>query len=91
MTVSDTVGSERTTAIYRIVGVVYLMTIYPFVAGIGGIGGMVAMVLDVVMQLLTDSRYDGTLYEWGERLFMWPLNQLLYIVLNDPDSFQWLP
>lgn len=88
---SDAIGTERSNAVYRIIGLVYVATIYPFVAGIGFIGGFVAMIIDVVMRLLTDDGYDGTIWDWGERLFMWPLNQLTYIVLNDPDSFQWTP
>lgn len=84
-------GSERSSAIYRLVGVVYLVTIHPFVLIIGVVGGIVALVLDLVWGLLFDDGADGTLSDWGERLFYWPLNQLTWVIVGDPDSFQWLP
>lgn len=79
------------TAIWQLVGLVYLFTLYPIVATIGFIGGLVFMVVDVLSKLiLGDPLSDGFIREWGMRLFMWPIDQLKWIITGD-ESFPFFP
>lgn len=90
---SEYLGSQRSTALYQLLGLVYAVTIYPFVLAIGLIGGLVGMVVDVVMGLLFNrglDRGDSTITDWAMRLFMWPIDQLKWIVTGS-GSFPFLP
>lgn len=88
---SEYIGRKRSQSLYRLIGLVYIVTIWPIVATVGMAGGLVALLLDVLMGLLFDSDADGMLSRLGERLLYWPLNQLTWVFVHDPDSFQWLP
>jgi len=90
----DALGTERSTGVYQLIGLVYLFTIYPFVALIGVIGGAVYMIVDVLLKLIFDSGASSNtaagVPSFGQRLFMWPLDQVIWIITGD-GSFPWLP
>lgn len=90
----DTIGQQRSTGIYQLIGLVFLVTIYPFVALIGLIGGLVYMVVDVLLKLIFDSGASSNtaagVPSFGQRLFMWPIDQIKWIATGD-GSFPWLP
>lgn len=88
---SQYIGTRRSESIYRLIGVVYLVTLWPLVALVGLLGGLVALLLDVIMGLLFDKGASGRLTEVGELLFNWPLDQLTWVVINEPSDFRWLP
>lgn len=88
---SDYIGRQRSQSVYRLIGLVYIVTIWPIVATVGAIGGLVALLLDVLMGLLFDGDADGMLSDFGTRLFWWPVDQLTWVFVGKPDSFQWLP
>lgn len=88
---SNYIGSNRSTALMQLVGIIYLLTIFPIVLTIGIVGGAVYMLLDVIMKLLVDKPGgSGSISSFGMRLFMWPLDQLKWIATGD-GKFPFLP
>jgi len=87
MMLSDTIGMNRSKAIYQLLGLVYLVTIFPFVLAIGVIGGLVWMVTDVLKGVLFNSRAANQtaagVPAFGARLFEWPIMQFKWIFKGD--------
>jgi len=83
---------NRTTAIGQLIGLVYLVTIYPVVLTIGAVGGLVFMVIDVLKKLIQNEPAMGgnVVTGWGMRLWMWPVDQVVWIV-NGEGDFPILP
>lgn len=88
---SQYIGERRSESIYRLIGVVYLVTLWPFVSIVGMLGGLVVILLDVIMGLLFNRTAGGRLRDVGKLLFNWPLDQLTWVVVNKPRDFRWLP
>lgn len=84
----------RMDAVWRVLGLVYLMTIGWLVLTIAGIAGLVWMIVDVLWQLIFGSegppqrssgatRFLKRLWEWGHGQLEW--------VLFGKGTFPWLP
>lgn len=78
---------ERMTAVWRILGLVYLVTIYPFIAGIVILGALLFMVVDVPLQLLRGdgASSSGMLSNIGMRAFNYPVDQAKFVILGEGD------
>jgi len=87
-------GKYRMDAIWRVLGLVYFVTIGAVVLTIGLIAGLVWMVADVVTQLLLNRQGlpqpNNPVGAFLGRLYNWPLDQLNYVVLGE-GSFPFLP
>lgn len=91
--VSKYIGGQRSTAVWQLLGLVYLVTLYPIVLGIGLVGGLISMLAHVIYGLLfnsTVSRGDSALTDWSMRLFLWPIDQLKWIIGGN-GAFPFLP
>lgn len=85
--------SARSEAVWRLLGLVYLVTIFPLVALIGSVAALVYMLVDVVLQLLTGGEGLTTgsgRASWLSRLYEWGIAQAEYIFFGT-GSFQFLP
>lgn len=87
--------SPRLDAVFRVLLLIYLFTIFPIVLLIGLIAGIIFMVIDVLLQLIRGdegyNRFDNTLTNWLQSIFFWPLEQLKYIIGTDTTGFPILP
>lgn len=84
-------GTNRSTAVMQLAGLVYLFTIYPIVLTIGLVGGLVYMISDVLAKIILDKPAGGEpISDWGMRLFQWPIEQLQWIATGDGE-FPFLP
>lgn len=92
---AETLGRERSRAVYRLLGLVYLFTLFPIVLTIGLVGGIVFMIGDVVVGLISNDGLSATsgmgLAGFAARLYRWPLDQLGYILVGNPSTFRFLP
>lgn len=85
------IGNNRSEAVWQLVGLVYLLTVYPVVLTIGLIGGLIYMLGDVLAKLVMDKPAgSSSLKSWSMRLFQWPINQLQWIATGDGE-FPFLP
>jgi hypothetical protein len=86
--------SYRTEAVLRVLGLVYLVTIWPIVALIGAAAGFVYMVIDVILQFAYNTEaYDtstGGFHAALLRVFWWPVRQGKWIILGS-GTFPILP
>lgn len=87
------IGRQRSQAVYRILGLIYLFTLWPIVSIIGMIAGVIFAVIDILWQLATNSSGFGMMGIGGfaSRLFRWPLDQLGYILIGQPATFRFVP
>lgn len=86
-------NGPRSTATFQLLGLVYLVTIYPFVALVGLAGGLLFMVTDVTLKLIRGqgaSANSSAETKWAMRLFNWPIDQLRWIATGN-GSFPALP
>ena len=95
---SETAGSNRADAIWRLAFVAILavggIVVLGLLWAIGIVAGLLWMVVDVLMQLLTNDRGWSTggmgANEWLERLFYWPIDMIEWTLFGTGD-FPWLP
>ncbi|EMA45240.1 hypothetical protein [Halobiforma nitratireducens] len=89
------VGDARGQALFRLLAVVYAVTLWPFVLAIGLLAGGLYMVLDVLSRLIWGSGVDASQLRgvagWLTRIMRWPIDQLRYILLGEPDRFPATP
>lgn len=92
---AESIGRERSRAGYRLLGLVYLVTLYPFVLAIGLLGGLIFMIGDLVVGLFKNeglSASSGRGFAGiAARLYRWPLDQLGYVLVGEPETFRFLP
>jgi hypothetical protein len=81
----------RKNALYRLVGLLYFVLIGWAVAALGVIAGLVYMVVDVVLQLIYGGDGLGSSGDILARLYNWPVDQLRYIYIGEPESFPMKP
>lgn len=88
---SNYIGSNRSTALMQLVGLVYLFTIFPIVLTVGLVFGLIYMLGDVLAKIVMDKPSgSSSIKSWSWRLFRWPLDQVLWIATGD-GSFPFLP
>lgn len=88
-------GGARENALWRLIGVIYAVTIYPFVVMIGAAAGALYFVLEIASGIVLGRRLSAT--DGGgiagvlTRLFRWPIKQIKWLVLGEPDRFPLWP
>lgn len=94
MTASKYLGQNRSKGIWQLVGLVYLVTIWPVVLAIGVIGGLVWMIIDVLKKVILNSgaanQTAAGIPAFGARLFEWPIKQFKWVFKGD-GKFPFLP
>lgn len=76
-----TFGGNRTSALYRVLGLIAYAALSPVMGALILIGGGVYFLVDIVWSLLTDKRFGDSnlLMRWSKALFMWPIQLLKWI------------
>lgn len=75
-------------AVWRLLGLLYLVTIWPIVMTVGGLAALVWMVIDVVLQLVTGgSGLSGGsgIMAWPRRLYEYGYDQAVWVLFGSGD------
>lgn len=95
MTLSYSPRSGRVDVLFRLILVVYAVTIWPFVLGIGAVAGVLYLIADLLAQLWHGdsgaNQREGMLLGWLRSIFHWPFAQLFYIIGSRTEEFPILP
>lgn len=98
MPFANAIGRQRADGLYRLLALLILIVtaFIPFaiIAAIGFVAGLIWMIVDVLMQIVTNDAgwgsSTGGLAMWLRRLWEWPRRIIAWIFLGR-GSFPWLP
>lgn len=80
----QTLGSQRTSGINRVIGLVALVVTAPVLIPVVAIAGLIYMALDVLKRIVMDSGASGNGVIMGglEGIFMWYLKVIKWAVVG---------